>query len=162
MRRIPIIDKLCFFIFKQSLLYEENVRRSFLLKYDINPQLISRKVRIDNISNITIGKGSYINSGMIFAGFDSKIIIGENCAIGYNVSIKSRTHDKNCPTGKDSGHIEKDIVIGDNVWIGDNVFIREGVVIGNNCIVGANSVVTKCFDDNLIVGGVPAKIIGRL
>lgn len=162
MRRIPIVDKICFFINSQSLLYQEKARRSFLLKYNINPDLVSRKVRIDNIINVTIGEGSYINSGMIFAGFDSRIIIGKYCAIGYNVSIKSRTHDKNCPTGEDSKHIEKDIVIGNNVWIGDNVFIREGVVIGNNCIVGANSVITKCFEDNVIIGGVPAKIIGIL
>ena len=57
-------------------------------------------------------------------------------------------------------HIEKDIIIGDNVWIGSNVFIREGVFIGDNVIIGANSVVTKNFNSGVVIAGVPAKVIG--
>ncbi|MFX9385539.1 DapH/DapD/GlmU-related protein, partial [Acinetobacter baumannii] len=51
--------------------------------------------------------------------------------------------------------------IGDNCWIGDNVYIREGVSLGSNVIVGANSVVTKSFGDNVIIAGIPAKIIAQ-
>lgn len=108
-----------------------------------------------------IGKGTYFNSGQIHAGYSSKIIIGENCAIGYNVHIKSRTHDINCPTGENMTMIEKDIVIGNNVWIGDNVFIKEGVNIGDNIIIGANSVLTKDIPNNVIVAGYPAKVINK-
>lgn len=34
--------------------------------------------------------------------------------------------------------------------------------VGNNVVVAAGAVVTKQFGDGVIVGGVPAKIIGRL
>lgn len=51
------------------------------------------------------------------------------------------------------------IEIGNNVFIGCNVTILPNVRIGNNVIIAAGSVVTKDIDDNLVVGGNPAKVI---
>ncbi|WP_330162693.1 hypothetical protein [Streptococcus pneumoniae] len=39
-----------------------------------------------------------------------------------------------------------------------SVFL-DGSSIGSGCVVAANSVITKNFPDNVIVAGVPAKII---
>jgi maltose O-acetyltransferase len=52
--------------------------------------------------------------------------------------------------------------IGNNCFIGLRALIMPGVSIGNNTIVGAGSVVTKSFDDNLVIAGNPAKIICTL
>jgi maltose O-acetyltransferase len=109
--------------------------------------------------NIQIGAGTYFNSGLIQCGSNSRIVIGNNCAIGYNVNILSVTHNSDFPTGPNRQLIEASIVIGNDVWIGSNVFIKEGVTIGNNVIVGANAVVTKSFGSGTIIGGIPAKII---
>jgi len=132
---------------------------------------ISKKAKIGvncifNIptDSLIIGDDTYLNQVHLSAGKNSKVLIGQGCAIGYNVSIKAITHSKTKPTNNKSGHIkhiEKNIVIGDNCWIGDNVFIREGVALGNNVIVGANSVVTRSFSSNVIIAGVPAKIISE-
>lgn len=109
-----------------------------------------------------IGEMTYINEAMIVTGNKAKIKIGSYCAIGYRVSIKALTHNVINPSVNDDGsveHVEKDIEIGNSCWIGDNVYIREGVKIGNRVTIGANSVVTKSFPDDVIVAGVPAKII---
>jgi acetyltransferase-like isoleucine patch superfamily enzyme len=53
------------------------------------------------------------------------------------------------------------IQIGDDVFIGLNTIIMPSVKIGDRVIVAAGSVVTKSIPSNVIVGGVPAKIIGR-
>ena len=40
--------------------------------------------------------------------------------------------------------------------------ILPGVIIGNNVTIGAGSVVTKDVPDNVVVGGVPARIIKEI
>jgi acetyltransferase-like isoleucine patch superfamily enzyme len=55
------------------------------------------------------------------------------------------------------GGIEKEIVIGSNVWIGCNVVVLKGVGIGNSAVVAAGAVVTKSIPPYEIWGGVPAK-----
>jgi acetyltransferase-like isoleucine patch superfamily enzyme len=51
------------------------------------------------------------------------------------------------------------IKIGNNVFIGLNSIILPGVSIGDNTIIAAGSVVTKSFNGNCVIGGVPAKKI---
>jgi maltose O-acetyltransferase len=119
---------------------------------------------IGPIESFIIGEMTYINDAILSAGHHSKIKIGKQCAIGYRVSIKAITHESVSPYPDSHGNIktiEKDIRIGDFCWIGDNVFIREGVTLGDNTIVGANSVVTKSFPQNVVIAGIPARIISN-
>ena len=51
------------------------------------------------------------------------------------------------------------IVLGKNVWVGSNSTILQGVAIGDNAVVAAGAVVTKNVPANVVVGGVPARII---
>ncbi len=123
---------------------------------------LGNEVKMSYCENITIGANTYINGGMILAGNNSKIIIGDNCLISYNVHIRTSSHlykNKNMLI-KDQGNYEKNIVIGDDVWIGYGAQIMPGVSIGNGAVIGAGAVVTKDVEEYTIVGGVPAKKIG--
>lgn len=53
------------------------------------------------------------------------------------------------------------IEIMDNVFIGTGVIILGNVRIGPNAVVAAGAVVNYDVPENSVVGGIPAKVIGR-
>lgn len=53
------------------------------------------------------------------------------------------------------------IVIGDNVFVGHGSTVLPNITIGSNVIIAAGAMVNKDVPDGVIVGGVPAKPIGR-
>lgn len=92
-------------------------------------------------------------SGGLFIPHCTSIFISKDAVIGENVTIHQGT------TLGINYNTNESPVIGDNVLVGANVTLIGGIRIGNNSIIMANSAVTKTFSDNLIIGGVPAKII---
>jgi maltose O-acetyltransferase len=52
-------------------------------------------------------------------------------------------------------------VVEDHAWVGERVLVLQGRRIGRGAIVGAGAVVTRDVPPYAIVGGNPARIIGR-
>ena len=50
-------------------------------------------------------------------------------------------------------------IIGDNVEVCCGAKVIGGVTIGNNVMIGAQALVVKDVEDNVVVGGVPAKLL---
>lgn len=96
------------------------------------------------------------------------VSIGNNVRISANVRLI--THDISASminsmkglTGKDKvKYFVGKIDIRDNVMIGANATVLPNTTIGPNAIVAAGSVVVKDVPEGSIVGGNPAKVIGR-
>ena len=140
----------------------KNVFRKKKYMYKGENVSIAKTTAINYTEHISIGDGTYINgNSFIMAGKNSKIVIGDNCLISYNVHIRTVTHqymNKNVLI-KEQGHIEKDIIIGNDVWIGYGAQIMCGITIGNGAVIGAGAVVTKDVPEYAVVAGVPSKII---
>ena len=108
---------------------------------------------------ISLGKHVRLNRGTTIFAY-SEITIGDYSLIGEFVTIRDANHSiKRGEYIKTQGHDSKPVKIGNDVWIGRGVCILPGVTIGDGCIVGANSVVTKSFEPNMILAGIPAKVL---
>jgi maltose O-acetyltransferase len=109
-------------------------------------------------SNITIGRNCVINDGCLLDGRVYKIRIGNNVDIARETLIYTLQHDYN-----NDYHLTKggDVIIEDYVWIASRVIILPGVHIGKGAVCASGAVVTKNVDPFTIVGGVPAKPIGK-
>ena len=53
------------------------------------------------------------------------------------------------------------VIVGQDVWMGHNAVIMGGVTVGNGAVIAAGAVVTHDVQPYEIVGGVPARHIGR-
>jgi acetyltransferase-like isoleucine patch superfamily enzyme len=108
---------------------------------------------------LTIGSDVSINRGVEFySEFQSsaKIELGSNIRIAPNVTFFAGGHDISTI---DYPHVGGDIRVEDDVWIGASAIILQGVVIGKGAVVAAGAVVTKDVPPNMLVAGVPAKVI---
>lgn len=98
-----------------------------------------------------------------FFGAAGGIIVGNDVIAGQNIRFHSENHnykDLNLLI-REQGVSHKGIVIGNNCWIGSGAVFLDGSKVGNGCVVAANAVVTKEFKDNVVIGGIPAKIIRK-
>jgi len=107
--------------------------------------------------NITIGKDSIIGERAVLDGRE-KLQIGDHVDIASEVMIYNSHHDI---SSEHFTAISAPVTIEDYVFIGPRVIILPGVTIGKGAVVGAGAVVTKSVEPLSIVGGVPAKEIGK-
>jgi len=126
--------------------------------YRIHPQASVR-----NADNIFLGYDVRITLNcVIWAGRTSSITLGDNVLIGPGSQLHATNHGYSLAKGAMTyqARVEKDIVLGNDVWIGGNSVITAGVRLADGIIVAAGSTVTKSFNEkNIIIGGVPAKKI---
>jgi len=112
-------------------------------------------------SKIILGNNICTNNNL-FICCVNKIVIGSDTVIGERVTIYDfEGHGLRADERKQIGKIGI-VEIGKNVWIGNNVTILKNTTVGDNTIIAAGAVVSGCFPANVIIGGVPAKIIKKL
>lgn len=106
--------------------------------------------------NIRIGKNVFINFDCVFLDLGG-ITIEDNVLIAPKVSLLSEAHP--LAANHRQNLVPAPIHIKKGAWIGANATVLPGVTIGENSVVAAGSVVSKDVPDNVVVGGIPAKII---
>lgn len=107
--------------------------------------------------HIRIGKDTIVGENAVLDGRDM-LIIGDHVDIASEVMIYNAQHDISC---EDFRAMRAQVVIGDYVFIGPRAILLPGVTVGKGAVVGAGAVVTKDVAPFSIVGGVPAKEIGK-
>ncbi|OXB05318.1 hypothetical protein B0A81_15320 [Flavobacterium plurextorum] len=112
-------------------------------------------------SIIKIGNNVSTNNNIMMCSANY-IEIGEKTLIGQYVTIMDHeAHNTDPARRQEIGEIGK-IIIGKNAWLGNNVTILKNSEIGDNTIVANGAVVSGKFPANVIIGGIPARIIKSL
>lgn len=110
---------------------------------------------------IRFGKHVFVNANCYLMD-GGGITIGNNVFIGPFCGFYTANHPLNYTQRNEGLEVALPIVVGDNCWFGANVSVMPGVTIGSGCVIAAGSVVTKDLPDNVLAGGVPAKIIREI
>lgn len=139
----------------------DNYKRSELLLKSRNlgfnlPAIIHSHAWIS--SSAEIGAGSVVFAGAIInagakIGFGS--IINTSAVVEHDCVIDDYVHIS--PKAALAGRVR----VGECSWIGIGANIINGIQIGENVIIGAGSVVIDDIEDNVVVVGVPAKVIKK-
>ncbi len=129
------------------------------------------------LAGVKIGRGSTLHMGIRF--FSPRgVVIGEDTIVGYRTFLDGRAplkigshvdiasevmiyNSEHDLTRADFAATQEPVTIGDYVFVGPRAIILPGVKIGQGAVVAAGAVVTKDVAENTIVGGVPAKEIGK-
>jgi acetyltransferase EpsM len=106
----------------------------------------------------SVGEGSILNVGAIIAAqtlvgrhviVNRAALIGHHTEIGDFVTIGPGTNIAGCCT------------IGEATYIGMGAIITDHLNIGSHSVVAAGAVVTEDVPSNIMVAGVPAKVVKR-
>ncbi|PSW63040.1 acyltransferase [Photobacterium kishitanii] len=110
---------------------------------------IGSDVSIGNNNNIEVSEFNYSPS----------LIIGNDCMISYNVTIRLSDAHPIYNLSNERINIGSDLSIGKHVWIGHDTTILKSVSIGDGCIIGTSSLITKSIPKYSIAAGNPGKVI---
>lgn len=106
-----------------------------------------------------IGKGLIIFPGAVvnpFSKINENVTIYTNAVIEHNATIGNNVYIS------PGVNLAGNVTIKENTFIGIGASIVPGVTIGKNSIIGAGTVVLEDVPDNVVVVGVPGKVIKNM
>lgn len=147
--------------------------RSFLRELRWASIEVANRGRIERGNNCSVGRrhevyvpenmrlGSNISIGSHFLS-QVNVVIGDECLLSSRVSLIGNDHDlANGTSAYFSGRTLPSTIVleGDN-FIGFGATILGNVTIGRGAIIGAMALVNRDVPADVIVAGVPARVIG--
>ena len=107
-------------------------------------------------SKSTISEGTIVNPGVIVA---SHTEIGKHVILNRGVLVGHHTHIGDFVTIQPGANIAGACSIGPSTYIGMGAVIIDHLKVGSHSVIAAGAVVIDDVPDNVMVAGVPARII---
>lgn len=115
----------------------------------------------DNNCRIEIGDNAYIghHSHLACTEDGSQLVVGSDGMMSSYVQV--RTGDSHSILDLDGNRINpaESVKIGNHVWLGLGSKVLKGVTLGDHVVVSTGAIVTKSFGSNVLLGGIPAKVL---
>ena len=117
------------------------------------------------IGDVRIGEQSSVWPGAVIRADSGLISIGDYTNIQDNAVVHA-DQDASIGNSVTMGHgvICHAKQVGDGSLIGNGSILNDGVVIGEGCLIAAGTVISEntVIPDEMLVRGVPGKVIGKL
>jgi acetyltransferase-like isoleucine patch superfamily enzyme len=135
--------------------------------------IIHCRIAFDGPGVVAIGDRCYIGTSDLVCR--KAITIGDDTIISWGVTIVD--HDSHALDWRDrqddvadwrKGHKQwgpvkiEPVELGNRVWVGFGATILKGVTVGDGAVVAAQSVVTQNVPPDVLVAGVPARIVRHI
>ncbi len=122
---------------------------------------LQRGVRVVvDAGELVIGHGTNVNGlSKILVG--ESVRIGAGCTLSWNCQILDHDFHAITVDGRERAS-SAPVVLGDRVWVGTGAIILKGVRIGSDAVIAAGAVVSRDVEPNTVVGGSPARPLGRV
>ncbi len=115
----------------------------------------------NNGCKVEIGEGTFVGRHTHIACIEdgSELIIGGHGMISSYCQI--RTGDSHSITDLDGNRINPaaSVHIGEHCWLGEGSKVMKGVSLGQDSVVSTGAIVTKSYSSNVLLGGIPAKVL---
>lgn len=146
--------------------------RTYILRY-IGGVNVGRRTSLAQLPTIsgppgmrkklTIGTGCFFNFGCVL-DLGASITIGDEVYLGHDVILLTTSHRIGAADEprRAMQSTYAPIVIGNRAWLGARIVVQPGVTIGAGAVVAPGAVVTRDVAPDVLVGGVPARLLRQL
>ena len=111
---------------------------------------------------VKVGRNTWVGPWTILDGSGGGVDIGDFCSISAGVQVYTHNTVGWALSGGEVPRSTGPVRIGDRCYIGPMSVIVAGVSIGDMSVVAAHSVVLRDVPNRTVVGGAPARRLGRV
>jgi acetyltransferase-like isoleucine patch superfamily enzyme len=119
-------------------------------------------VKLEHLSNITVGNNVYIGHGCWISGLRGGVTLEDEVMLGPFVKMVSSNHTKLNGSYRFGPGVGKSIKIERGTWVASSCVVTAGTCIGEGSVIAAGSVVTKSFPSNSKLAGIPARVLTKI
>ncbi|HVP05110.1 MAG TPA: acyltransferase [Dehalococcoidia bacterium] len=115
----------------------------------------------DLYRNLTIGRNCWVNIDCVLE-VHAPVTIEDGAGLGQQTMILTHTHELGSPYRRYASLRPLPVTIRRGAWLGARCVILPGVTVGEGAVVAAGAVVVKDVPPNVMVAGVPARVVKQL
>ena len=127
--------------------------------------VVSGRLRLTGAGPVTnrliIGNDCYLNENITF-NLGATVTLEESISVGMDCLFLTNTHEMGNARFRAGTVVPRPIRVGRDAWLGARVTVLPGVTIGPGAVVGSGAVVAGDVKANVVVGGVPARVIREI
>lgn len=148
-----------FSVLKNSHIYIRGSHNRIIIGSQCN--LNGLEIWMEDDNNVcNIGEHTWITGNTHMAVIEGTIItIGSRCLFASEIVLRTGDSHSILNMHGERLNLSKNIEIDEHVWIGNKVMVLKHSRIGRDSIVGACALVSGEYKQNVVLAGVPAKVV---